>query len=102
MKLCADALAFLSACFLAFPAWYFNRYAHLAARATLQKVRFEDPKVAAAFRETQEDLAKLRDEWTWWKAWCLHIGTVAGLAATGLAVWISVHERFFAAAPAMH
>lgn len=102
MKLCADALAFLSAFFLCFPAWYFNRYAHLASRASLEKIHLADPVVAAAFRRTEEKLAKLRDQWTPWKAWCLHLGTVAGLTATGLAVWISVHEQFFAASPGAH
>jgi hypothetical protein len=92
VKLYADVLAFLSAGFLAVPAWYFNRYAHLASRATLQKVQISDPVVAAAFKKTEEKLAKLRDEWTPWKARCLHIGTVAGLLATLLAVINGVCE----------
>jgi hypothetical protein len=92
MKLWADALAFVSACFLAGPAWYFNHYAHLAARATLQKVGFADPQVAAAFKRTEVKLAKLRDQWTWKKAWCLHLGTAAGLVATALAVLNGICE----------
>ena len=92
MKLWADVLAFLSAGLLAGPAWYFNHYAHLAARATLQKVRFNDPKVAAAFKRTEEKLAKLRDQWTWKKALCLHLGTAAGLLATLLAALNSICE----------
>jgi len=90
MKLCADVLAFLSAGFLAVPAWYFNHYAHLASRASLYKLNIEDRDVAAAFRRTEEKLAKLRDKWTPRKAWCLHLGTVAGLLATLLAVINSV------------
>ena len=78
--------------FLAVPAWYFNRYAHLASRATLQKVQINDPAVAAAFKKTEENLAKLRDKWTPWKAWCLHLGTIAGLLATLMVVINSVCE----------
>jgi hypothetical protein len=92
MKLWADALAFLSAGFLSVPAWYFNHYAHLASRASLYKLKLEDREVAAAFRSTEAKLTKLRDDWTPWKAGCLHIGTVAGLLATLLAVINSVCE----------
>ncbi|MBS0380675.1 MAG: hypothetical protein JSS29_19505 [Proteobacteria bacterium] len=99
MKLLADILAFASAAFLAGPAWYFNHYAHLASRASLEKIRIEDPEVAAAFRRTEAKLAKLRDQWTWKKAWCLHLGTAAGLLATLLAVINSVSEWLHQAAP---
>jgi hypothetical protein len=92
MKLWADILAFLSAGFLAGPAWYFNHYAHLASRASLYKLNIKDEKVAAAFKRTEEKLAKLRDQWTWKKAWCLHLGTAAGLLATLLAAVNSICE----------
>jgi hypothetical protein len=99
VKLLADVLALLSAGFLAGPAWYFNHYAHLASRASLDKIRLEDSEVAAAFKRTEEKLAKLRDQWTWKKAWCLHIGTGAGLLATLLTALNSLYEWLH---PAMH
>jgi hypothetical protein len=92
MKLCADFLAFVSAFFLAFPAWYFNKYAHLSARASRIKLNLPDPELAALFRDTKRELVDLRDEWRPWKAWFLHIGTAAGLLATLLTVVGSVLE----------
>lgn len=92
MKLCADFFALISAAFLAFPAWYFNKYAHLAARAARIKLKLPDPELAALFQDTKRELVELRDEWKPWKAWCLHIGTGAGLLATLLTVINSVSE----------
>jgi len=78
VKISADVLAFLSAAFLAFPAWYINRYAHLAARAAPLKLKLPDPELRKIYRETLAELVDPRDGWKPWKAWCLHIGTVAG------------------------
>lgn len=92
MKGWADFLAFLSALFLAFPAWYFNKYAHLAARAARIKLNLPDPELATLFQDTKRELVELRDEWRPWKAWCLHLGTAAGLLATFLAVLSGFYE----------
>jgi hypothetical protein len=92
VKLLADALAVISAAFLAVPAWYFNKYAHLAARATLTRIKIADPRLAALYHDTLRELVDLRDGWKPWKALCLHIGTVAGLLATALALGNSVCE----------
>jgi len=70
VKISADVLAFLSAAFLAFPAWYINRYAHLAARAARLKLKLPDPELRKIYRETLAELVDLRDGWKPWKAWC--------------------------------
>jgi hypothetical protein len=92
LKLFADVLAFVSAGFLSVPAWYLNYYARLTSRATLKNVDLPDVEMAAIHSDALTKLQTLRDGWTPWKAWCLHIGTVAGLLATALALGNSLCE----------
>jgi hypothetical protein len=92
LKLIADSLAFASLCCLSVPAWHVNRYARLAARITLNRVRLADPELARRHRALLEKLQRLRDEWKPWKAWCLHVGTSAGLLAALLTVVVSLRE----------
>ncbi len=93
MKALADVLALVSAAFLAVPAYYINHYAALASRVTLTRIRLADPELDARHRQLLEKLQKLRDEWKPWKAWCLHVGTAAGLLAAALTAIVSVRER---------
>ena len=94
MKLAADLLALVSAGFLSVPAWYLNYYARRVARATLNHAKFPDKPLADIHSELTADLVGLRDRWTPAKAWCLHIGTVAGLLATLLALLDTLCEHF--------
>jgi len=80
----ADLFALVSALFLAVPAYYINHYAALASRVSLTNIRLEGPALQARHAQLLERLQKLRDEWRPWKAWCLHIGTAAGLLAAAL------------------
>ena len=98
MKSLADALVLISAIALAFPAWYFNRYAHLAAKSNLKNIELGEPEFQEEHKRILEELQTLRDEWRPWKAWCLHIGTVAGLLAAALTLWNGLHEKVLPAA----
>jgi len=55
-----------------------------------------DPALIERPQRLLERLQRVRDEWRPWKAWCLHIGTVAGLLAALVTVVLSVHEALAA------
>jgi hypothetical protein len=71
----------------------------LAERVTFKRIRLADPELAARHRQLSEKLQKLRDERRPWKAWCLHIGTAAGLLAAALTAIASVRELLVPASP---
>jgi len=98
LKALADLLALLSVVFLAIPAYHINHYAWLAARVTLTHVHIVDPELEARHQALRKKLEALRDAWTPWKAWCLHIGTATGLLAAALTFAASVHESLSPAA----
>lgn len=85
MDTLVDFLTLASAGLLAIPAWHFNRYARLSSRATLHRIRIADAEIARKHQAVLKELQELRDSWKCWKAWCLHIGTAAGLIAAALA-----------------
>lgn len=86
MKLAINLLTLLSAACLAVPAWHFNHYAAVAARLSLSRVVLKDVALARRHRALLDKLHALRDSWKPWKAWLLHVGTVAGLLAAALTI----------------
>ena len=99
MKWLADLLALVSVACLSVPAWYINRYAHLAARATLTRIRLPDPELSQIHLDLLKELRTRRDGWKPWKAWFLHIGTAAGLLAAVLTLVHTLSERSVGLSP---
>jgi hypothetical protein len=89
----ADFCALLSAGFLSVPAWYINRYAHMAARTLGNRPTTDDLDLRRIYLELLKELRARRDDWKPWKAWFLHIGTVAGLLAALLTFLSGLAEK---------